>query len=324
MHQFKSLIKQMLGSTVAKLPYGAKEAILEALCLDLKAQQTIARLAPRAGITAITGTGSYGDIRSSVSDLTIFPIYAKTGLWAGRTNDLLTGFFSGRGGTYIDIGANIGLTTIPVARNKSVRCIAIEPEPTNYANLVANVRLNCPHGNVEIHQVAMFDKATTLKFELAPENLGDHRIHLNDQPGAYAEHNRRVIDVIGLPLRELVRDVEMPLAVKIDTQGAEPFVAAGGREIISQAQLLVIEFWPYGMSRLGADPNQVIDLLREFKSLRIAVNEDEDVSEMPIEEAVEFLGSCAQHKVSDNFFYLDVIGLKDTRELPRVSSGHRR
>ena len=62
--------------------------------------------------------------------------YASTGRWAEHTNELIGRFFDKAGrGTFLDIGANIGLTTIPVARRANVACHAFEPEPENFRNL---------------------------------------------------------------------------------------------------------------------------------------------------------------------------------------------
>lgn len=306
MSRMKSLLKRALGNAAVRLPWGAREAVFDALCAKLGAHAVITRVAAEAGVTAITATGRYGEIRSAVNDWNAFLEYARSGQWARRTNDLLIGFFADRGGTYIDVGANIGLTTIPVAQNPAVRCVAIEPEPNNYANLTANVRLNCPHGNVETHQVAVFDKPATLRFEISSGNLGDHRIRTTELPGAIGEERRPVIEVPGRPLREIVGAVALPLAVKIDTQGAEPFVVAGGREILAAADLLVIEFWPYGMKRLGGDPNEVIALLSGFHSLAISLREEDAAKEMAVPEAIDLLRSAAQSRIHDEPFYFDV------------------
>lgn len=303
----KSLLKQALRYGVVRMPWGAREAIFDALYAQAGGDQAmLARIAQKFGITAITTTGRYGDIRSNIGDTCLFPIYAKSGQWARGTNDHLIDFFAGRGGTYIDIGANVGLTTIPVANNPAVKCIAIEPEPRNFANLKANISLNCPHGNVELHQVAIFDKPGALRFEIAPGNFGDHRVRIGDAPGALREEQRPCIEVAGKPLCDVVGKVGSPLAIKIDTQGAEPFVVSGARDILTRAGLLVIEFWPYGMRRMGGDPNEVISLLRGFHSLAIGVQEDE-ASEMPVAEAIGFLTSAVQNKHSDDKFYVDVI-----------------
>ena len=61
-----------------------------------------------------------------------------------------------------------------------------------------------------------------------------------------------------------------PLAVKIDTEGAESFVIEGGPQLLSQSELFFTEVWPYGIAevknkqgkvlfqRAGSGPGRVI------------------------------------------------------------------
>src|SRR5262249_581289 len=65
-------------------------------------------------------------------------------------------------------------------------------------------------------------------------------------------------------LDEYLPDLSGNIAVKIDTQGAEPFVLAAGRKTLSKARAIVMEFWPYGMAQLGATPDQVYALVKQF------------------------------------------------------------
>jgi hypothetical protein len=70
-------------------------------------------------------------VTSVWNDRFVLPEYAATGTFAETVTSALTDFLRG-GGTYIDVGANIGLTIIPVARNPNVHCLAFEPEPVNF------------------------------------------------------------------------------------------------------------------------------------------------------------------------------------------------
>jgi FkbM family methyltransferase len=95
-----------------------------------------------------------------------------------------------------------------VAQNALVRCIAFEPDPTNFQNLQQNLRRNIFGQNVTTHQTALFDREISVHFGLAEDgNLGDHRIVQQSNV------RRRTIEVQA-----------EPLAVKIDVQGVEPNV----------------------------------------------------------------------------------------------------
>jgi hypothetical protein len=53
----------------------------------------------------------------------------------------------------------------------------------------------------------------------------------------------------------------MPLAVKIDCQGAEPSIINGGMKTLGKADLIVCEFWPWGMRRMGLSPEPILDFV---------------------------------------------------------------
>jgi FkbM family methyltransferase len=259
----------------ARLPEATQARVLEQLTAAMGPWRMLAQLVPRCRIDAIKVTGAYGTVQSAATDQVMLPIYAETGRWAQRTNNLLISFFAERGaGHYVDVGANIGLTTIPVAQNPLVRCLAIEPEPVNFANLSANVAQNCPHGNVELRRLALYSDRRTLKLELSTANLGDHRLRLAETAGRMKEETRATTEIEAVPLDELVREPATPLAVKIDVQGAEPFVFAGGPKTLASADLVILEWAPYLMARLGGNVEAVTDLLRDnFASISMADGE---------------------------------------------------
>ena len=76
----------------------------------------------------------------------MLPTYAKTGRWNHEMNERLTSFFAKDGGTYIDVGANIGLTTIPTAQNPNVNVIAFEPDPCQFS---LSLSQRCPKLQVQ-------------------------------------------------------------------------------------------------------------------------------------------------------------------------------
>ena len=62
-------------------------------------------------------------------------------------------------------------------------------------------------------------------------NTGEDRL----TSGAVSD--RRMIDVRVAPLDEFLDRIEGRLALKVDTQGAEPFVVAGGKGVFAKAGL---------------------------------------------------------------------------------------
>lgn len=280
----KVLAKRALRSIVAGLPWGARQAVLEGI-LDHGDRDgaIMGRLAKRSGIVAVVADGDFGWISSIPSDSMVLARYARTGTFSRTNNIFFESFFGTEPGRYLDIGANIGMTLLPIARSRQIECWAFEADPSNFKNLRDNVHRHITHGNVTLQQIALYDRRTTLKFGLAADgNPGDHRIIAR-------ESQRVVIEVAAAPLDDLVPVYSGRLAAKIDVQGAESFVIAGGQRTLGQAGAVTIELSPYHISQLDGDIDVILDYLSKFD--RIAMVEG-DSDEGPVfEPSSQAIGS---------------------------------
>jgi FkbM family methyltransferase len=279
MKDFVLRLIRVLGSLV---PVRVRHLFIKGLLQDANLIRSygfvyLSSLSERLNIVRLSARGDYGIFSSVPTDLTIFRRYAETGKWSNETNKFIKGFFKAEAGTYLDIGANIGMTVVPLAvSDPQVKCHAFEPEPNNYQNLERNIAENCPAGNVKTYQLAIFDRETVLPFEIATINLGDHRLHAStDLPAKEGEAERKIINVKCIRLDDLPMELDGPLLVKVDTQGAEPFVFAGGQATLAKADILLLEWSPYLMARLGGDPKIIVDFLRKnFSMGRIGPPDD--------------------------------------------------
>lgn len=257
----KILLKNMLSNVGRYLPWGVRQAFLHGMIADDN-YNFFRRIAKENNICGLVACGDYGFIQGKLDDASVFLTYARTGKWAEQTTNLFIDFLQS-GGSYIDIGGNIGLTTIPIAQNKIIKCIVFEPHPDNYRILAANIFENCKNNNVFLFNLALFDRETTIKLEVSPNNSGDNRIRLSGERGSFGEEKWEIFHAKARRLDDLELEIPEPLVVKIDTQGAEPHIISGGHLTLAKAGLIAIEFWPYGMARLGANPEIVIDFLSQ-------------------------------------------------------------
>jgi FkbM family methyltransferase len=301
----KALAKTLLVQGVRALPLRARRIILDDLARNIGDFKAAGNIAKRVGLTGFIAEGDAGAIRGALDDDAALAKYARDGVWSPRESSLFKTLFAEHGGTYLDIGANIGLTVIPIAQNPQVACYAFEPEPTNFHYLSENVFLNCRAGNVTLLNLALFDRNATLPFEIAERHSGDHRISLIDVEGELNEQGREKISIAAKRLDDVMTDITRPLAAKIDVQGAEPFVLAGGRDTLSQASLLSLEFWPYSMRRMGGDISAVIAFLTgHFQEGSISPgDQDEPTAWQPIGSVASSLHEFSK---TGNRDYLDV------------------
>jgi FkbM family methyltransferase len=171
------------------------------------------------------------------------------GGWDAGLFDTVTGLLTraGRfrqGGTFVNIGANIGVQVVSALKGGHfARAVAFEPEPGNAALLERNVGLNGFEDRVTIRRTALGEAAGCGELRLHPRNKGAHSLSL------WPSVDGR--EVVGVPveradtaLAELgVTPGDVTLML-IDVEGFEPQVVAGLGDWLSHHIPLLIEFAP--------------------------------------------------------------------------------
>ena len=164
------------------------------------------------------------------------------------TDWLLSALSQGRAGLFIDVGANIGWFSLHAAGHPRVeRVLAVEPDAGNLALLQAYIERNGLRGRIEPIGCALGAEAGTARlYQYKPSNRGRHSLIMDHGRGGSTVPVRcldELLDAHGLS--------ELPIAaMKVDVEGYEPLVLAGGREALSRTQILVMEFSP-DLSRTG-------------------------------------------------------------------------
>ena len=142
----------------------------------------------------------------------------------------------------VDVGAHIGRYTLRAAANEA-RVIAIEPEPSNFALLERNVKLNGP-SNVALIPCAMTDRPRPLRLSLAPpSNTGTSRVLPDLDITPMDSGNEGEVAVPGETLDNLVKAHRLTRIdwLKIDAEGHEAAVLEGGESALAIARRLIVE-----------------------------------------------------------------------------------
>lgn len=154
----------------------------------------------------------------------------------------------------VDVGANQGLYTLLFSRlvGPTGHVYALEPEPTLFAALEANVRRNSLT-NVTALSLAAGSARSHGLLRCSRFNRGDNRMGVGVRG--------RTVAVEIAPLDEIVRARAVEF-VKIDVQGYEPRVVQGMQRLIddSPTMKVLFEFWPAGLARAGHTPGELLDL----------------------------------------------------------------
>lgn len=129
---------------------------------------------------------------------------------------------------FLDLGANSGFYSVLMATRRLVpEVIAFEPDPGNYAHLLANLHVNDLTGLVRTMPFALGDQPGTVTlWEARPENRGESWVAHPDKPaeeapvvGAREVAQVRFDDAVALSGRTLV--------IKMDVEGSEFHALAG-------------------------------------------------------------------------------------------------
>ena len=170
-------------------------------------------------------------------------------------------------GNIIDVGANIGLHTLNMARivGNTGQVFAFEPDPSNFEILKKNVNVN-GYQNVTLNNKAVSDKdgkltlyitgrTSTENFLFKPENfVGSSKI-------------KDTIEIDSITLDEYFRDFKGQINfLKMDISGAEPRVIKGMGSILSKNDSLKIqqEWWPNAIRTHGNEPDSHLKLLTQM------------------------------------------------------------
>jgi FkbM family methyltransferase len=239
----------------------AVDAFLRAVPTDY----VLRRSAELLGVSAIGVEGELGYFQGSARDQAVQGRYLRDRTWAPELQALFERILK-RGGTLVDVGANIGLTTVPIARKLGVRCYAFEPDPDNFRYLVSNIAANGVT-TAKPFNLAVMPREGVLSLERSTNNMGDHRIRMGDgAPGEYDEQHRTIVEVRGARLDAVLENEPLasPVVLKVDTQGAEVQVLRAAAGLLPRVDHAVLEFWPYGLRRMGDSPEAFYELVAEF------------------------------------------------------------
>jgi len=156
-------------------------------------------------------------------------------------------------GTMIDIGANIGLTSVTRAILGDASLVyAAEPGPDNFACLVRTVIDNGLQGTVLPDRVAMSDHDGAATLRVAG-SIGRHAL----VPG----HDGIQVPTMRLDtwVRRMGVDVGSVHFVKVDTQGHEAHVMDGAPHLLARAGVVwELEFSPRHLRNAGIGPEGLI------------------------------------------------------------------
>lgn len=154
----------------------------------------------------------------------------------------------------LDVGANVGLHSLAWARLAPV--VALEPAPGAHVRLEANVAANGLGHRIRTLRVAAGDAVGEVEFFVAADS------GLSSLKDTGRSRIRRRIRVPCITLDALMAELPLPVGlVKIDVEGFERAVIAGGAELLRRDRpVLLVEI--YRGTASNPDPEGTIEDIR--------------------------------------------------------------
>jgi FkbM family methyltransferase len=157
------------------------------------------------------------------------------------------------GMVFVDIGANIGIHTLHAARAVGIEGMvhSFEPTPGTFRVLQQNVRANRLK-RVELYPLALLDRSCEVLLYQVDGMCGWNSIFAGGDSGA-------PVMVKATTLDEAIPHGRIDV-IKIDAEGAEPFIWRGMQRILAENPRIriLIEFAPIHLRRAGVEPDQFL------------------------------------------------------------------
>jgi FkbM family methyltransferase len=192
------------------------------------------------------------------------------------------------GDTVLDIGANIGAHTLPLANlvGPSGKVIACEPTAYAFGKLQANIALNpqlvsriiasqtiVMAGDEDFVPRELYSSwPLTAASDLHPKHLG----RMQSTEGATAATLDGILDQ---------HDAKRISLAKIDVDGFECAVLKGGKRLLSYFRpVIVMELCPYVLAEHGGSVHELLNILREarYKLSDVGRSRDLPMEEFPL------------------------------------------
>jgi FkbM family methyltransferase len=177
------------------------------------------------------------------------------------------------GMVFVDVGANDGYYTLFAARRTGPggRVLAVEPSSRERGNLERNVARNALT-NVTVLPVALGAESGKADLRLAQGKHSGHNTLGNFANDGVLAESVETVEVVTLDRVGSDLGLDRLDIIKIDVEGAEASVIAGGREILKALRpLILLEISDRALRAQGSDAQKLIALLRGELGYEIGV-----------------------------------------------------
>jgi FkbM family methyltransferase len=237
----------------------------------LKGDRPVRNLAGR--LLWQTGLCRRFTIRKDGYSLRFFPSSVSCAYWidpdARADDERVVTRMLDPGGTYVDVGANVGTLAAAAAMKvgPSGRVVAVEANPTIAGFLRENMLLN-GFGHVQVHNRAVGSAPGTIRIS---QRRADDMNFVSDEGDGITVEMTTLDDLAGgLGTIDLL---------KIDVEGFEKFVLEGAAKTLAAARNVYIELFDENFARYGYGSREILGRLEAAGFTCFVVGQDDILTE---------------------------------------------
>jgi len=187
---------------------------------------------------------------SKVRDLGPFKLKVKSSMekyradtWQTKEPETIAWIDTFKGGTLIDVGANIGVYSL-YAASRGIEVVAIEPHPQNYCRLIENILLNKFSQKILTKMTPVGAFEDMIMFHVKHSEVGSSGSQITfaiDEYGQGFKPKETLLSPM-TTLDKIIKGVPLsPIHIKIDVDGHEMDVIEGLKSQWHRVQSILIE-----------------------------------------------------------------------------------
>ena len=190
------------------------------------------------------------------------------------------------GNTVIDIGAHVGIYSLPMSKivGPLGKVVAFEPNPKNLELLHWNIDTNgCK--NIRVEQQALRNRSSVSDLLISGINTGDHRFYGNGYVGT--------IPVMCTTLDKYLKIGTKVDAIKMDIQGGEGEAFYGMKRVLKENPNVFIlwELSPEQLLNAKTEPLELLDFLEDL-GFKQSIIDETDGTIKEYKSSGELLEQC--------------------------------
>jgi FkbM family methyltransferase len=203
------------------------------------------------------------------------------------------------GGCFVDVGANIGTTTVEALTVHGFEsALAIEPAADNYRLLRINVAANGLEERVVALQAALSEHEGELTLDVSSGDSGSYRIISEPDSSRMVTVTARTLDRL---CTERVIEADCVTMLWMDVEGHEGHVLSGAGMLLDRGVPLVMELRPLGLAQQDGTA-RVVELVRRHYTHVLDLRRKRSHGRgelLPIGRIAQFIDDLGPHALTD-------------------------